>query len=330
MTDVEIASDDVGPHDAAITATLIEYGGQPYVFYLAFVASKTSPGYLWKAVRLSNNTWVRTGIDLVNTALYLAATVVNGTPAVAYGLPSTLGAFRYGTYVNSIWTDTIITLILKGDGATGPSIADIGGVPYIAYTETATVLRLSHKSGAIWINETIDTGVGIAVANILGEPAIVYQRTISPVSVRYAHYNGTSWITSTIEASSLNYQLDLIEYLSQPLVTYGSWYTHLSVKYAQYNGTTWTVGSVNSSITETMWPRFGIACQTPILAVFYRNVCQVYSYDGTWSLLADYPYYTVNNDNKVPCSATGISDFPAVVYRTGASGSEELWYSEST
>jgi hypothetical protein len=271
-------------------------------------------------------------VDGAYTSSYLAAAVVNGTPSAVYGKgnPNTL---YYGTYVGAAWTKTAITNTHK-TSFVEPTLADVNGTAYVAYTGDpgGVALVLAHVAGGSVINETIATGIGITVASVGGRPAVVYQRTSPSAAVIYARWDGASWQSSTIEAVTAKYQLALTTWGDDPLAIYGSFYTGLGLSYAAYNPSTesWDTGYVNASQVSTMFPRAGSCCQTPLVAAFYRNTCLVFSYDGSWTQLASQPYLTKNNDNLVPCSATGVADFPAFVTRIGATGSEELWYYESS
>ena len=307
-------------------AVVLDYGGEPYVFYLSY-----SAGYLYKTVR-SGGVWTITAIDSsVSGWYYLSAAVVNGTPAAIYGKGTPASMF-YGTYVGGSWSKSVFTANLKSAFAE-PTLADVAGVPYVGYTEDPTGIVVAHLSGGGWTNDTIGTGIGVTVANVGGLPAAAYQRTSPSGAIVYAAYNGSSWVQTVVEVIGGSYGLALTTWDGQPLVVYGSFYTGAGLRWGLYSNSseTWSVDYLNSSQPSSMFPRFGeAACTEPVLAAFYRSTCLVYTFNGSWTEQYAHPFYTINNDYEVPCSATGVSDLPGVVYRRGSLGSEELWYVESS
>ncbi len=146
-------------------------------------------------------------------------------------------------------------------GGTGTSLAlDTDDHPHIAYyddTDPNFNLKYAHYDGFTWQIKTVDdiqdSMVGEFASLALdsnGYPHISYYVAPTPNhALKYAHYNGSTWLTETVDSSD-DARYDTGRYTSlaldetdHPHISYRSRY---DLKYAWHDGAAWHIETVDA------------------------------------------------------------------------------------
>ena len=166
------------------------------------------------------------------------------------------GHLKYAHWTGSSWeTEAVDTVFQSGFRS---SIAlDCYSRPHIAYVRLVMCdLKYTYWNGSSWCNETVDS-VGIVgeycsiALDTSGYPHISYYygSTIGTQGdLKYAYWNGSSWIIETVDAGGnvgryTSIALDSSDY---PHISYTD-HENNCLKYACWNGSSWEIEAVNSS-----------------------------------------------------------------------------------
>lgn len=268
-----------------------------------------------------------------------------GKPHIAY-LAS--GSLHYAWYSGTTW----ITEVVDSAGHIGafPSLAldDVAGRPHIAY-QVGEDLCYAWHSETVWVTETVDalgtlnnsavlaaspahrtTGgpedVGAYVSLALdaaGRPHISYRAPYPHKNLRYAWFDGTIWVTETVDSSEdTGYATSIaLDTAGRPHVSYCDVFNG-GPKYAYYDGASWHVGVVESGLGY--WGRY------TSLALDESDRPHVAYYDGSNTALK-YAYYsdsgwiseTVDSKGDVgsyPSLALSAIGLPHVSYYDATNG----------
>ncbi|MCR4319547.1 MAG: carboxypeptidase-like regulatory domain-containing protein [Candidatus Brocadiaceae bacterium] len=183
-----------------------------------------------KYAHFNGATWDITSIDpggCVGESVSLAFDPVSGNPSISYiadceGIGSDTDHLKYAHFNGTAWD--ITTVDSRGDGSMDESSSlafDSSGNPAIAYargiSEDDSNIKYAHFNGATWDITTVDSKGSVGGESSLafdssGNPAIAYEEEIScveineeeicDVNIKYAHFNGTTWDITTIDAGS--------------------------------------------------------------------------------------------------------------------------------
>jgi len=197
---------------------------------------------------------------------------------------------------------------------------DSEGNPAISYFDYAQAnLKYVHWDGTRWRGmanvtpDIVDNTIGVGTYSSLAfdssdYPAISYYDTAS-YNLKYAHWNGTSWITETVDSGGDvgAYSSLAFDWTGKPGISYYD-ATNVHLKYARWDGTTWvgmanltpdTVDGTNSVGTYSSLA-FDSTGEPSISYCYYNNVTDAslkyVRWDGTtWRGMANLTPDTVDN-----------------------------------
>ena len=206
-------------------------------------------GTAWDIETVDSSYWTRRNSLVFDTS---------GNPAIAYySYPAC--DLRYAHFNGTSWDiQTVYNDGLGTSWARTASLAfDLLGNPAIAFRHPYTGLRYAHWNGISWDIETVDSGYGTgALASLrfdpFGNPAIAYwwQGVYKgPSSVKYAHFDGTTWDIKTLDSNgdhpSLAHPSLAFDGSGNPAISYYYWPSQ-DLRYARWNGTSWNIETVDS------------------------------------------------------------------------------------
>ena len=194
-------------------------------------------------------------------AYQLSLAMVNSNPAFAANIGN-LG-LQYSRSGNTVgggsWNGTISTLLI-GSSYTYPELLEAGGAPMIFYIEGSVLkcIRANDANGTSWgTPQTIASGAyigftrSLAVANILGNPAVAFASTTGLRFVRASNSTGTIWPASTLADSQAGscsgVSMSVISTI--PSISYLA-ASGTTLKYSKSNdfvGTSWTSSTLDSA-----------------------------------------------------------------------------------
>ena len=149
-----------------------------------------------------------------------------------------------------------------GDVGQWTSLAlDTAAQPHISYYDnTNSDLKYAYHDGTAWQIETVDSAGNVGYYTSLAldsadQPHISYCRlSSSPLPIcqdlRYVHYDGTSWISTTVSSGSAGaYSSLALDAADRPRIAYYN-ASGQQLCYAAYDGSTWQTQVVTSSVGD--------------------------------------------------------------------------------
>ncbi len=164
---------------------------------------------------------------------------------------------------------------------------DAAGHPHIAYGQKH--LYYAWHDGTSWHYEIADPSwhVGIHTALALdsaGYPHISYSAEYPAIGLRYAYFDGTSWITETIDSTEIQGYTDLaLDSAGYPHISYWS-SDNSTLNYAHFDGTSWLIETIDSTWTIILYNSLALdAAGRPHISYYdYTNYDLMYArFDGT-------------------------------------------------
>jgi len=207
--------------------------------------------------------WVTETVEGPLTAGAALALDSSGDPHVAYwnvGPPFMGGGFRYAAWNGSAWQAEEIEEFFTPE-ASSPALAlDSLDRPHVAYVVAAEdSLRYATFDGAAWVTHTVAISAASASLALDGadRPHVAY--THRGPYVDYAFWNGTGWVTETVDAEMAAGPALVLDAYGNPHVAYcdvrpvppGA-----GLKYAYRTPDGWVIQTVDH-----------VACQDPALAL---------------------------------------------------------------
>jgi len=193
---------------AADSASTTTAGGVPYV---AWDEDNGSVIYQIRVKRLEGTAWAAVGgslnLSTDHNAYSPSIASVGGVPYVAWQEDDGAGHFqiRVKRVEAGSWTAVGGSLNLDpSHDAGGASIADIGGIPYVAWREyngSRNQIRVKRLEGNSWVSVGISLNVSQTdpanapnIADVAGVPFVAWQEiTASAAEVHVARLDGASW-----------------------------------------------------------------------------------------------------------------------------------------
>jgi hypothetical protein len=256
----------------------------------------------WTIQRVDSVKWFQ---DMGPRSLALDAA---GHPHVAYGGDRLYYRWYDGTEWHEETVDEAATT-----GCHTSLVLDAAGRPHISYNQGNCGLyipygnlRYAFFDGASWQVLTVTSDVADASALALdaaGRPHVGYCRpdcSSSPCSCRaveYAYYDGTAWITTTVDSGSqVGHGISLaLDAAGRPHLTYHG--SDNSVRHAWYDGTAWqteivddscaaaTAGSTSLVLDDAGRPRVSYGCVEFSPPYYFYDVLRYAWYDGAaWQI----------------------------------------------
>lgn len=147
----------------------------------------------------------------------------------------------------------IETVDSDGDVGQYTSLAlDNNGRPHISYMfkhdSSLSDLKYARWTGDSWQIQTVDTGSVGAYSSLAldvnGLPHIGYVGN----GLRYAHFDGATWITDTVRSSNCYYISLELDGSGRPHISCSGGLTNFSLIYAYFNGSQWSIQTVESGL----------------------------------------------------------------------------------
>ena len=217
--------------------------GHPAILYIdsvgiqAFYAYFDGPGWSQSDADPENNILSGGTLDFDQ----------NGFPAIGYTRGG--ATVRYSWFNGLIWQGEDVT----GAAADWPCMQfDNNGVPYISYATSGYSLMLANKTTG-WSSVPIGSDTGVTITWLAFDsnnlPGIAYYSDVAK-TVRYAHYNGSSWDFKTIDTtlSQSNWPLLSLAFdgNDNPAISYYS-VDAAELRCAWYNGSDWDGWTVDTA-----------------------------------------------------------------------------------
>jgi hypothetical protein len=296
----------------ADAASITVIDGVPWVAWEEYDASNRSQVYVR---RLDGAAWTEVGgslnVSTTRDAFAPAIVGVSGVPHVAW---QEYDGSHYQLRVKRLeagsWTAVGDSLNVSASQNAGPpSIADIGGVPYVTWSEsdgTHTQIRVKRFDGVTWqaiggpVNVSATrNAAGPSIASVAGIPYIAWTEDDGTANqIRVARLDGAGWVHV---GGSLN--VSSAQHAEAPTIAavggvpYVVWPEHTAtvnqVFAKRLDGATWTPlgGALNASATDPAGhPSIGAVGATAV-AVWHEYGGGVYHvfakrFDGSdWALL---------------------------------------------
>ncbi len=161
-------------------------------------------------------------------------------------------------HLDQAWQAEVVDTSEQEVGADLSLALDNQGRPHISYCAYPSLwraigLKYAHFDGNSWQIETVDSGAIVAYTSLAldadGHPHISYCFSDSPGEnchgLRYAHWDGVSWQTETIDSGTSvgSFTSLALDSAGQPHIGYGDPY-HGYLKYAHFDGTAWQIETV--------------------------------------------------------------------------------------
>ena len=145
--------------------------------------------------------------------------------------------------------DWKVTTLAKG-GEYNSIAIDPSGRPHISYLDDSNpldyALRHAFLAGKSWRTEIVDSGdVGwwnSIATDSLGQIHISYLADKPSPSLKYAHFNGTSWTNTTVDSTGGYSTSIALDSLGRPHIAYVDFSGNL--KHASLSGTAWTIETI--------------------------------------------------------------------------------------
>ncbi len=226
---------------------------------------KQFSGGAWTAVGASLN------IDTTKDADHPSITSIGGVPYVVWSESDAAAhtLIHVRRFTGGAWN--AVGPALNTDttkNANHPSIAGIGGVPFVAWEEsngTVTQIRVRQFNGATWTDVGTPLNVDLtkdaarpSIASIGGVPYVAWEESNGAVTqIRAKLFNGAAW---TGVATPLN--VDATKVASSPTIAdvggvpFVAWHesngTHTLIDVKQFSGGAWTAvdGALNVDATK--------------------------------------------------------------------------------
>jgi hypothetical protein len=181
---------NLDPTQPALSSDITSLGGIPYVAW----SESNGTNDEVRVKQLTASGWAAIGgalnIDTGKSADNPSITSVGGVPYVAWEESNgTKSQIYVKQFMGGTWTavGASVNIDPAKDGAI-PSIADVGGVPYVAYVEANTVIHVREFTGGAWT--TVGTPINIDVTKQAFHPSIT---SIGGVPyIAWDEFNGTT------------------------------------------------------------------------------------------------------------------------------------------
>ncbi len=300
----QIETLDQEPADSVGTISLVlDALGHPRVFYRG--------EYRWSLeyTYYDGSSWRTEPVALAGDRGRYSSLAMDSSdsPHVAYCLknerpdhqdPFPCRALKYAWADGSAWQSVLVDA--DGDAGDGASLAlDAEGRPHISYiTQYPDRADLKHAyyNGAAWRIETVHPDIGSSgglvtslALDSAGRPHIAYYADQqSDVALRYAYYDGSGWISTTVDTiSPCSWSWSCWIRLAMD----GNDHAHIAyqgssafIRYAYNDGSAWTTMDVGD---KEDWSEFSLALDStgrPHIVYQYEDELLYASYDGSqWS-----------------------------------------------
>jgi hypothetical protein len=255
----------------------------------------------------------------------------NDEPHIAY-CSAELGGVQYDCHdlmyaqrSGSSW----ITATLELGGNYASLDLDAGGEPHIThcpFSSASSELRYVYRDGVEWHFETVDHEKKVGQYTSLavddqGWPHVAYctydyGRPIGNycTSLLYARFDGTSWMTETVDANGWvgSYASLALDSSGRPHIAYHD-QMNGGLKYAFFGGTAWVIETVDSTTWAGTYASLGLdASDRPHISYYCYDELKYAHFDGTsWQIV------TVDSSPQVgwyTSLAVDASDRPHISY----------------
>ncbi len=160
------------------------------------------------------------------------------------------------------WVMTTVEENITSFGGYTSLALDGSGYPHISYyddTWQEQALKYAYWNGSAWVTQTVDSeGRGGKYTSLALEPTAPYTPHISYSRYRdgadddlmYASWDGSAWVTETVDNAELIYDTVLALEPTAPYtphIGYYDYYGSLKLKYASWNGSAWDIDPVDGT-----------------------------------------------------------------------------------
>jgi hypothetical protein len=195
-------------------------------------------------------TWTQVGSSLTaGDASGTRMAAVGDVPWVVYTkIGGVLGAAHWD---GTAWQATPPVPIGAGHEASGAAIADVGGVPYVSWSDFSgsdIKVRVARWTGAVWelVGGVLNPNLGYAaaIAGVDGVPYVALQDAVFGTGINelvVKRWSGTAW--ETVGAALVDDEnvldLSITAVGDEPVVAWSQETTRRRVYAAHFNGTAW-------------------------------------------------------------------------------------------
>jgi hypothetical protein len=207
---------NVDPTKNADSASIASVGGVPYAAW----AESNGSAFQIHVKRFDGTAWVQVGSSLnVDTTRTAEAPIITDVGAVPYVAWEEFNGTAYQIYVKrfdgTAWVPVGSSLNHDATKPAGlPSIASVGGVPYVAWGEsngTVGEVYVKRFDGSTWVQvgsgslnvDPTHTAGSPSVASVGGVPYVAWGESNGPVNQVYVkRFDGSAW--GQVGSGSLN------------------------------------------------------------------------------------------------------------------------------